>query len=667
MLRLHYVGRVPDHAVNIAYTESKGLTPADNVSLLDMSYKRAENLSSYVGGEFDVDLTNPNALVDTDEILLSSRSVLSPNVKSPVPLYYKYSIGRGVYAVEAPSSVGSNLELARLEIMKQLQILDRDNNKIAGPTWDIVVTARVGSTSWYMVTIYLEYRQAKGETFKVRYQGRVISTGVSLPNHIEVINAEPIMQKGVDFTLKTFPGGYQVSIPSASNYAPAIGIFYKGINISGSIWVYNPGGFFLPVDRIRLNKDDGSWVEIMLSGKTIAQLVHEINLLGIEYEASQLSDNPAAARLYRHNVLTVYKYGVTIRQDQYIRVRYDEETRVRCLIPHSDPDYLPWYPRIDFGEFSQDGTLSGAGCKFVFRPQGPETMPPGHLGGLTYDRMDEQPIYLGPQMLQLRRPWVISSSIVITRGEQVLNVLEDYDQLNSILFLSTPIGDISNVWVSYSYEEDSLIYTGVDLNPLGPHNPQLYGRYVGIYMTPAEILGPVPPCTYAPGLDGDIIPITFARTVYHVVGDTIKDIENAVANVKFDTGDSAMAILLGIYRVGQTAVIDSVQMTDTRSRGGGISEAVEPSKILGGREGEMFSDIGLFDGEPFPPTAVIVEYPSAVLGTGIAPMTGLPFADPSGFFLPSGLLGDVDVLNKMNRHKAGGVIVITSPEDSLNG
>lgn len=665
MLRLRYVGRVPDHAVNISYVESKGLKPADNVSLLDMSYKRAENLSSYVGGEFDVDLTNPSNLVDTDELLISQRSVLSPNVKSPVPLYYKYVIGRGVYGVDAPLSVGGNLELARLEIMKQLQILDRDNNKIQGPAWDITVTGPIGSTNGYLVTLYLEYRQAKGETFKVRYQGRVIATNASLPNHIEVINATPIMQRGVDYGLQAFPSGYQVSVPSASNYAPAIGIFYKGVNLNGTIWVYNPGGFLLPVDRIRLIKDDASWVEVFTAGKTIAQLVHEINLLGIEYEASQLSDNPAAARLYRHNVMTVYKYGATIRQDRYVRIRYDEETRVRCLIPHPDPDYLPWYPRIDFGEFSQDGVLSGANCKFVFRPQGPETMPPGHLGGLTYDRMDEQPVYLGPQMLQLRRPWVTPSSIVITRGEQVLDILEDYDQLNSILFLKTPIGDISNVWVSYSYEEDSLIYTGVDLNPLGPHSPQLYGRYVGIYMTPAEILGPVPPCSY--DFAGQLVPITFARTIYHVVGDTIQDIENAVANVKFDTGDSAHAILLGVYRVGQTAVIDSVQMTDTRSRGGGISEAVEPSKILGGREGEMFNDIGLFDGEPFPPTAVIVEYPSNVLGTGIAPLTGVPFADPSGFFLPSGLLGDVDVLNKMNRHKAGGVIVITSPEDSLNG
>jgi hypothetical protein len=317
------------------------------------------------------------------------------------------------------------------------------------------------------------------------------------------------------------------------------------------------------------------------------------------------------------------------------------------------------------GQFTQAGVLSGANCQFVFKPQGPEViMPPGR-DGMHYDRLDEQPIYLAPQMLQLRRPSVDPSSIVVTRGSQELaGIIADYDQLNSVLFLNRQIGDISSVWISYSYEEGTIIYTGVDLNPLGPHTPQLYGKYVGIYMTPALIYGPVPPCSLDFG--GNLVPITFSRTLFHVEGDTIQEIQDAVTNVKFDTGDDAKAILLGIFRVGQSAVVDEVKLTDTRSRGGGLQESSDPSKIPGGREGEMFWDIGMFDGEPFPPTAVIAEYPSQVLGTGMAPLTRDPMADPSGFYTPSGLLTDIDVLNKMNRHKAGGVLVITSPEDSLN-
>jgi len=665
MLRLRYVGRVPDHAVNIAYAESKQLVPPENVSLLDMSYLRAENLSSYVGGEFDVDLLGTNR-VDTDEFALSPRSVLSPNVKTPTPLFYKYVIGRGVYGVEASVSTPANLELARLEIRKQLQILDRFNNKIVGPAWDIEVTG-INANGWYTVVLYLERRQNADETFKVRYQARRLSDDASLPNFIEVINAVPILALGTDYSIQLFSDGYAVNGLADANNSPAIGIFYKGTRPYGRINVYNTGGISLPPDRINLELDVGGWVTVLISTKTIAQLVAEINQLGIEYEAAALSENPTAARLFRHNVVNVYTSGTPIRQRGYVHVKYDKETRVRCLLPYRDPDYLPWYPRVDMGQFTQDGILSGASCKFVFKPQGPEViMPPGQDGHL-YDRLDEQPIYLAPQMLQLRRPSVDPSSIVVNRGNQELTgVVADYDQLNSVLFLNRQIGDISSVWVSYSYEEGTLLYTGVDLNPLGPHMPRLYGRYVGIYMTPATIYGPVPPCTYAPGPDGDIIPIALSRTLFHVVGDTIQEIQDVVASVKFDTGDDTHAILLGIFRVGQTAVVEEVKLTDTRSQGGGISEAIDPSKIPGGREGEMFWDIGLYDGEPFPPTAIIAEYPSQILGTGIAPLVRDPMADPSGFYMPSGLLTDVDVLNKMNRHKAGGVLVITSPEDSLN-
>jgi hypothetical protein len=141
---------------------------------------------------------------------------------------------------------------------------------------------------------------------------------------------------------------------------------------------------------------------------------------------------------------------------------------------------------------------------------------------------------------------------------------------------------------------------------------------------------------------------------------------SAVQSVKFDTGDSAEALLLGIYRVSQPSNIDQLKVTDTRTRGGGIRDDVDPTKLDDAPEAVMFNDISLWNGEPFPPTAAIVEFPGELLGTGQAPLTREPQADPSGFYYPSGLMQLEDVQAKANKYKAAGVIAIVSPEDTLN-
>ena len=138
------------------------------------------------------------------------------------------------------------------------------------------------------------------------------------------------------------------------------------------------------------------------------------------------------------------------------------------------------------------------------------------------------------------------------------------------------------------------------------------------------------------------------------------------ANVKFDTNDSAQAILLGIYQIGQPSIITDTKLTDTRSRGGGILDSVNPSEVEGADEALMFMDLSMWDGEPFPPTAIITQFPQEVLGTGQPDLRRDPSADPSGYFMPSGLLTTDDVQHKMAKHKAGGVVNVLSPEIDLN-
>lgn len=660
MLRLRFASRLPDHAVNVAFVNTPDLGVRSNVAMLDLSYRRVENLSAYVGGELNV-RSGATGRIDTKETVLSGRSVLSPGLKRPTPLFYKYEIGRGNYSVAVNLTDPTDLGEARLEMLEQFQILDRHNNKIVGPAWDIEVTGR-DSNGNYLVTLYMARRQNRAETFKLRYQAADRSTGASFPNHIEVINAVQLLEEGVHYNLQAeSDGGYSIQPTGQWVSADCIGIFYRGVNPTGNAAFTS--GALTYADTLTLTRDaPNPPLVISLTGRSIQDIVAEINnVSGLEFTAVALVDNPICQPAIAS--VNVDKYGHAFKQYLWTYAKYTEETRVSPLPPYRDLQYLPWYPRIDQGQFSQDGALNGASCKFLFKPQGSAvTMPPGR-DGIKYDRLDEKPIILAPKILKLRRPNVDPLSIELTYGSrQLTGVVEDYDEINSVLFLGQEFGDLSKLYVSYSYHESSVIYTGVDLNPLGRHSPGLYGKFVGIYMTPAEITGPSPPLPSNP--------VTFDRTLYHVVGDSISEIEQAVAGIKFDTGEDAKAILLGIYRVGQAATIEEVQMTDTRSRGGGLSDITEPSKAVGAEETAMFWDFAMWDGEPFPPTAVVADYPSEMLGTGEAPLEADPYdrqADPSGFHVPSGLLTPQQIQAKMDRYKAGGVVVIINPEDSLNG
>jgi hypothetical protein len=360
----------------------------------------------------------------------------------------------------------------------------------------------------------------------------------------------------------------------------------------------------------------------------------------------------------------VTRHGTAFLQNNFVLVKYNEETKVRPLLPYRGNAMSPWYPRVDRGKFSQ---LVSAGPfvdhMYYFEPKGDTVIKHhGRRGARTYDVLDENPVMLDSQVVSLRKPNIMPETIVLRYiGKDISSYVRDYDELNSILFLNTRISNPKGLSASYSHREDALVYVGIDLNPTGLNNPKILGKYVGIYMTPSMIKG------------NDGTSETFDRTLWHVIADDIPTIVQLVSSVAWvpdppapQISTNARTLLLGIYQVTQPAIVDDVKITDTRTRGGGLKDDYEPSDFDDAPEAGMFADFGLWNGEPFPPTSVIVEFPSAVIGTGMPPMERDPGADPSGFFTPSGLLSIEDVQHKANRYKAGGVIAIVMPEDNLN-
>jgi hypothetical protein len=658
MLDMRLVSRVPKTGVNVAFSEPGGLSVDQNVGLVDMSHLRTENLTVYAGGIINV--ITDSTRVATQEILISTRSVISRNVRRFAPLFYAYTAGRSTYKAWTKQTGTFDLDALHAEIRDSIQILDRDNNKVSNLDWDLVVTQSADNKAdLYLYTSRLPTRH---ETFKVKYKAIRDSDGEIFPNHIEVINAtvHNTLPPGASFNWVQQTNGYTIS-PTVTPFAAyGIGLFYNGNNAYADALTDLPDGSGYAT-RLRLPMDAGGYWDITgLTSYSIEGLVATINELATnEWEAVPMSDNDQCL-LAPNGAFVGLQWrtypirGCKVYQHNILHVKYPDTTNVRAMKPYNDSPDNAWYPRVDLGHFSQSATYLGNASKYVFEPKGDAVKMDTGLYTDRQDILDEKPVVLGPKTLALRRPNILFDSLQLYRQRETLtNVIEDYDQQNSVIFLNKELGDLSQIFASYSYEETSFIYRDVDLNPLGWNSPELFGKYVGLYMTPAEILGASTE--------------SFGRTVWHVVSDSLVDIVTAVNNVKFDNGEDAKALLLGIYRVGAASIADDLQLTDTRTPGGGLVTEIEPEELDYAREAEMFMDISMWNGEPYPPTAVVAKVPNEVFGTGLPDLRRDPSADQSGFYYPSGVITREDAQAKLNRYKAGGVIGIVSPEEGLDG
>lgn len=153
------------------------------------------------------------------------------------------------------------------------------------------------------------------------------------------------------------------------------------------------------------------------------------------------------------------------------------------------------------------------------------------------------------------------------------------------------------------------------------------------------------------------------RTVWHTVADSVTGVIERVPQLgKFshDGGEIPVAKLIGVYQVTPMRDPGDVGVLDTRTRGGGLNEDIDPTVL---QEGFMNLDIGRWDGEPFQSAgAVVVSMPTGLPGTDIPPgvLTGWP--EPTGWFNATKLLTRDEIDAKIHEHVALGVYPISDYE-----
>lgn len=219
------VNEVPKGGLNIGFIQGSDISVERNVSLVDLSDHRGENLSTYFGGEFalrgmetGVGISTYADQIDTDDMKLSNRSVIRRDVKEPTPLFYRYLIGRGRRYVYQPNATSA----ADLSVIRDgIQILDGFGQAIPFNKypWEIEVstTDAYGNqlpSNVFAVTLFTSLPFLDDVSVQVRYNAVDALYGfVVESNFVEFVNPEAAMARVAsgpghdEYTLALTPTG----------------------------------------------------------------------------------------------------------------------------------------------------------------------------------------------------------------------------------------------------------------------------------------------------------------------------------------------------------------------------------------------------------------------------------------------------------------------------
>ena len=195
---------VPDGNINLALLRVPPLMVSSHMSKLGLEHLEAANLATYQQGYFSV--TDPDsgvegiytylAAADTQDLLISTRSVVRRDFNQGRPLFHKYLLGRGrYYLYNSDALTTADAEAIR----RSIRVEDRRGRVVNLSTfaWDIDVSTndfngRGLPANTFSVVMHTERAETFGATYYVVFDAKDAraSWGI-VPGHREVINAVP--------------------------------------------------------------------------------------------------------------------------------------------------------------------------------------------------------------------------------------------------------------------------------------------------------------------------------------------------------------------------------------------------------------------------------------------------------------------------------------------
>lgn len=312
------------------------------------------------------------------------------------------------------------------------------------------------------------------------------------------------------------------------------------------------------------------------------------------------------------------------------KVKCVDTRHIKVQAPREDGLLESWYPRIQFGHYSQILDQYGTHIKVCYTMPEYDKQHYSEKYGCPYvDVFEEKVTILNSHMVKTQcfPLFIKDNETTISLFKKLDNELfeihiQDLSFSDGIIITKETISENDNIICNYTYVEESYIYRGywrnqddfarIDLNPNKYHtyndlnytpsevkpSRNLFNKVIYFFMRPTveyEVSADNDSLIYNSEDDTDIgkIILQNKETLYH-------QIDNAIPESDHD-------IYIGSVYIRQNTSLHSTILTDSRTRGGGVLESMKDSlrKELE-PESDYYLDIGYYDGEPYQENGVII-------------------------------------------------------------
>lgn len=658
----------------IGYYTGTELDVENNIGLKDYSFLWSQNRVGF-GGQSRVisyDTGGGHDPLTSADIVVGNISARYRDLVDPTPLFWRHRIGSNtafgairkyIFSPTTDSispTTANTMYAALFDLRKTVRLVEADGTE-SSVKWDLafgditVATNRrvaIGGSYGWDVYVYVSETSSKDRPLFVEFTS-IDATGSVQYNHRELLNpTEYFNSNGIFATGAGVVGAEEYALEAdidntyqliANTEPDAMAIAFWSDDAN---WTWERNGADLEFDLSTVLQ-----FAVTLTGKTVKEVVQEINAQNSPVKATLLMDYLDAAQLVSAGgpfVIGPNGTNPALFEEHY-NVLYLHDTRFFADKPREIDNQDEWNPNIRIGHAKYEvtrGALAGAIITYSIPEFDWVTCRVGSDGNPFEYR--EPATVIRSDMIATRHNRLSMGTVIVEiNGDNGMHLVEDYDAYSGIIKFSKPIEGLDGITVSYEHAHDGWYeIENLDLNPIQKHFQDSYRLFVGIYITPSEIDGT------PSGPD----PLTLKPVVGWVVGNTIAELESAVSGILDPTGAFEIeAKLIGIYQVtSQQGTID-VKVIDIRSHGGGVDIDVDLKKATeASPETQFYSDIGYWDGEPYPGTGiVIVSGPAEILGnTQAAPAA--PSPNDGGFVDTTGMQNPSDIRRRLKKHASVG-------------
>ena len=312
------------------------------------------------------------------------------------------------------------------------------------------------------------------------------------------------------------------------------------------------------------------------------------------------------------------------------KVKCIDTRHIKVDSPREDGLLDSWYPRIQFGHYSQILDQYGTHLKVCYTMPEYDKQHYSDVHGQPYVDIKQEPVtILNSHMVKTKcfplfiKENVTTISLFKKLDDELFEIhIKDISFSDGIIITEETISENDNIVCDYTYVEESYIYRGfwrndndfarIDLNPNMYHtysdlsytpsetkpSKNLFNKVVYFFMRPTveyEVDASNDSLIYDLENDEDIGTVILENkdTLYH-------QIDNAQPESDHD-------IYIGSVYIRQNTSLHSTILVDSRTRGGGVLESMRDSirKALE-PESDYYLDIGYYDGEPYQENGVII-------------------------------------------------------------